>query len=60
MNESRSRRRVLATALAVLAVTGLSLVHLSVVMSVAAVVLIAAVGRGAIELVERRWLNRGE
>jgi len=60
MNQSRSRRRVFATALAVLAVTGLSLVHLSVVMSIAAVVVIAAIGRVAIELAERRRLNRRE
>jgi Flp pilus assembly protein TadB len=58
MSRSRSRRRTFAIALGTLAVIGLSLVHLSVLMSILAVVVIAVIGRGAIEVVERRRIDR--
>lgn len=60
MSSSRRRRRQMAIALAVLAVGGLSLVHLSLLMSILAVAVIALVGRGAIEFIERRRLDRRE
>jgi hypothetical protein len=54
MNRRFSRRQTFGVVVGTLVVIGLSVVHLSVVMTILVIAVIAVVGRGAIELVERR------